>query len=112
MAQYDSEDKNKAIVTKLDAKAARNKAYKETPAYKAKVKAVSYLRGSQIDTFKPKKDTPSGTLNKEISARDRARKTDLANKGGSVANLSPGEQRTRGRANKAALKAALNKKKK
>lgn len=110
MAQYDSEDKNKAIVSKLDAKAARNKTYKNSSAYKDEVKRLRSEKPA-IGEDRSKDVTKTSTW-KKMDQRDRAKMTNLANKGGSVANLSSGEQRTKGRAKKAALMAARAKRKK
>jgi hypothetical protein len=110
MAQYDSEDKNKAIVSKLEGKAARNKTYKNSSAYKDEIKELR-AKDESIDRERSNDYTKTSTW-KRMDQRDRAKMTNLANKGGSVANLSSGEQRTKGRAKKAALMAARAKRKK
>jgi|TARA_R110000764_G_scaffold216180_1_gene303024 hypothetical protein len=110
MAQYDSEDKNKALITKLEAKAARNKAYKNSSAYKDEIKRLRSEKPA-IGENRSKDVTKTSTW-KKMDQRDRAKMTNLANKGGTVANLSSGEQRTKGRAKKAALMAARAKRKK
>jgi len=107
MAQYNSKDKNKAILAKLEAKAARNKEYKNSFEYKNEIKRIRESKPS-IGKERSKDSTKTSTWER-MDQSDRAKMTELGNKGGKFANLSAGEQRTGSRAKKAALRKMMKK---